>query len=180
MSIDYSASIVVGYRLTLEDALEPFEVKVGEDEFTEEDRFDPKTGKKVGTEKVRTASSYVKHVWKKISTTVDEEEPEAGWPEDHEEVGDLDFLEKVAEANGFQCLNFGESSSDDWEVVFFPKNHPDDLTEGKDWGRLQVEGHLDWGQVCEMGKDLVELRKKLVKLGLKPGKPEIVLAASAS
>lgn len=180
MSLDYSATLVVGFRFTVEKALEPFKVVVGKDRFEEQERFDPKSGKKVKPERVQVEFSRAKFVWKKIQTTDDEDDDNDDVSED-DYVGREDFLEKVAEANGFQTITYGYSDNDEeYFVVFMPKNHPKELNEGCDNGHFSADGNLSWSQVAEMGKDLMEVRKKLVKLGLKPGQPEVCLAWSIS
>lgn len=180
MSLDYSATLAVGFRFTVEEALEPFKVVVGEDRFEEQERFDPKSGKKIAPERVQVEFAHTKHVWKDIRTTDDEDDDNDDIAED-DYVGREDFLEKVAEANGFQVITYGYSENEEeYYAVFMPKKHPKEVNEGCDNGRFSADGNLAWSQVAEMGKDLTELRKKLVKLGLKPGQPEVCLAWSIS
>jgi len=169
MSTDYGASICVGYRFSTEDALKPFAKTTGEDRFHTEDRFDPITGKKAGQEKVWDERAVTFHEWNGIRTTDDDED--AG--DDY--VTSEDLLEKVGEKLGFQVLMYGDDHS---EVVFMPKDHPKDTTDGYEWGRLTTGGNLSWHAVSSMGKRLESLRQKLLKLGLKPKKPEVVLAAT--
>jgi hypothetical protein len=180
MSLDYGAGIAVGYRFTVEEALKPFEVVVGEDRFEEQERFDPKSGKKIAPERVQVEFAYTKHVWKGIQTTCDEEDDNDDIVED-DYIGREDFLEKVAEANGFQVVTYGYSENEEeYFAVFMPKHHPEEIPGGCDNGRFTAGGNLPWAQVAEMGKELMELRKKLVKLGLKPGQPEVALTWSIS
>jgi hypothetical protein len=169
VSTDYGASICVGYRFSTDDALKPFAKKKGEDRFHMEDRFDPITGKKTGQEKVWDERSETFHEWNGIRTTDDDED--AG--DDY--VTSEDLLEKIGAKLGFKVFVYGDDCN---EVVFMPKKHPKDVTEGYDWGRMTADGNLSWHAVAAMGKDLEALRQKLLKLGLKPKKPEVVLAAT--
>ena len=52
MGIDYGQSILVGYRIEQNELLSNFLEIISPVTYREEDRFDPKTGKKIGTEQV--------------------------------------------------------------------------------------------------------------------------------
>jgi len=170
MSTDYGASICVGYRFATEDALKPFAKTTGEDRFHMEDRFDVLSGEKKGQEKVWDERAVTFHEWEGIRTTDDDEE-DAG--DDY--ITSEDLLEKIGEKIGFQVLLYGDDHN---EVVFMPERYPKDTTDGYEWGRLTTGGNLSWQGVAAMGPRLESLRQKLLKLGLKPKKAEIVLAAT--
>lgn len=174
MSTEYGASICVGFRFTFEEALKPFEKWTGKDKFRLKKRFDPDTGKELEPEKVYTSRKQKHHEFGEIRTSLEEDMGE-------EDVTEHDFLEKVAEKIGAQVCVYGYADNEEeYFAVFMPKKHPEDTNDGCDNGQFSASGNLSWAEVAGMADGLMALRRKLVKVGLKPQEPEVCLAWSIS
>lgn len=174
MSTSYGAGICVGYKFLFEDALRPFEQKIGKTRFRMKKRFDPSTGKPIKPKKVYIERRQTVYVHDDLRTTDHLDDP------GDEEVSTWDFLEKLAEKHGFQSVIYGYDSVDKRFVAFIPRKHPEESGDGVNDDRFEAGGDLKWSEVCGMTEELMELGKKLRSLGLEAGEPEVILTWNIS
>ena len=169
MSIDYTISLAVGYIIP-EDELTRVFGKTTPKKSHLEDRFDPKTGKKLAPVEVVDENSYTTIVYKG-------EEIEDG----ESELADLirEDLDDIV-ATGCQVWPHGSSMSGEMSYVFGPdlkklyKPYDEDGISGDD--TITATGSIPFALLTECGSALGVIRKALVELGLKPGEPMVLLA----
>jgi len=141
MSIEYAASIVVGYVVSIEDLFEPF-MKEAPEKFHLEDRFHSKTGKKLEPEKVvdREAGWIVVLPGDEeeySGPTVDDmEDRENGWqwtPDDNlmEAVGGL--------LNACVSLHGGEEFGHEFVVAIEPFDAPGQFISPSELASLEPD-----------------------------------------
>lgn len=173
MSTEYDFYSRVGFVFKAADVIKPFAEKVREESHREE-RFDPKTGKKSGTEKVVDREAHVRFTFNgKLVGTSDEEEPEE---DDALYVEDrlVNLIALKAKCKWWKFGDLNGSGKDIW-YVFGPhlpqyvKNH------GLNAGRVTSDGGLDFQTVAKQTAKLKQIGTALKKMGLKPGKPKVEL-----
>lgn len=185
-SVDGGTSVSVGFFMSYADALRPFTFERAE-EYHEEDRFDEKTGKKVGTEKVVDVEggTYVK-----LPTGLqaalgafgpvylgDKEGEQMGSPC---EDGTEEFLEALGDLLGCGVEHFGGPH---YTFVGFNVALGEDYAnDGYDVSSdLSAGSSLYLSKVVEMGDRVKELSKKMKALGYKDlGKPVVYNAFAVS
>lgn len=158
MGVNYSAKIRVGFLFD-QDEIKIFYKILVPGVSHDEPRFDPKTGKRTG--------SVVVH---------DKHEEAAYVYEDIEEEDIHDFTEAFAEKMQADVHHFGDDEG--YQIVISPIDSPEEIGEGKDYGRFDTGGHLDWLAVSQLKDKLESLSTDLARAGLTPREPLIVLAAS--
>jgi hypothetical protein len=178
MSEEGGTSLSVGFFMSYADALRPFVFERAE-ESHEEDRFDAKTGKKVGTETVVDVEggTYVK-----LPTGLqaalgafgpvqlgDGEDEKMGSPgEDAIE----EFLEALGEILGCQVEDFGGECPMVGFNVALKGDYADDSYDAT--GRWSAGSSIYLSKVMEMGDRVKSLSKKMKALGFKDlGKPVV-------
>ncbi len=145
MGIDYSFSLAVGFVVAMDSLVKPFIVKK-EEKFHMEDRFDPKTGKKIGQAKVVDQSAEEEYAYKGETYECRYEMFEAL------EV-DLDC-----------SINSGGGYSDGKTAYISVEFETDD--SGEDYGRVCVGGKATFEEVAKCKKKCADLKKTLTKLGV--------------
>jgi hypothetical protein len=178
MSEEGGTSVSVGFFMSYADAMRPFTFERKESSH-EEDRFDAKTGKKVGTEKVVDVEegTYVK-----LPTGLkaalgafgpvrlgDGEDEDMGSPG---EDGTEDFLEALGSMLGCQVESFGG----EYQYVGFNAALNGDYAKDSydPTSRMSAGPSLYLSKVMEMGERVKELSKKMKALGFKDlGKPVV-------
>lgn len=145
MGIDYSFNLAVGFIVDTEDFIKPFRT-MNEEKFHMEDRFDPKSGKKVGQEKV-----------------IDQEAEEAYTYKGKTYEEQYEFLEALCEDLGC-TVDDGGGYSDNEKVYISVDFETDD--SGQDYGRVCVGGAATFDEIAKCKKKCADLKKALNKLGV--------------
>jgi len=174
MSEEGGTSLSVGFFMPYADALRPFAFEKAEVSH-EEDRFHPKTGKKVGTEKVVDAEGgwYVKlpgddEEWGPVRLGDDGEEQQGSPAED----GTEEFLEALGGVLGCQVESFGGECPLVGFNVALKGDYADDSYDAT--GRWSAGSSIYLSKVMEMGDRVKSLSKKMKALGFKDlGKPVV-------
>lgn len=174
MSEEGGTSVSVGFFMSYADALRPFVFEKAE-ESHEEDRFDKKTGKKTGTEKVVDVEggTYVKlpsveGEWGPV-VLGDGEDEEMGSPA---EDGTEEFLETLAGILGCQVESFGGEYTFVGFNVALKGDYADDSYDPS--SHFSAGDSLYLSKVMEMGDRVKSLSKKMKEVGYKDiGKPVI-------
>lgn len=124
MRMDYSASTVIGFAVSVEDFFKKFLVR-RDPEFNLEDRWDPKTGKKVEPESVmvRPGGYNVVFAPPLQNTVFTFEGPEDisgkfGW----NWCPDQDLISALGELFGCQVFLEGDYPSNDFWICFQPNS----------------------------------------------------------
>jgi len=167
MSTNYTASLVYGFEL-YRDEVESIWRNSEKDSgvFHMEDRFSPMTGAKIEPVKIWDRKPSTK-IWyeidgKKIGINdlVD--------PEDWEK-----YLSKYLDCN---VEASGSFSSGDITYLLYV-NEPVKYDESDDYGRIRVYNNvIDHKDILELMPDALDLKEKLLKLGLKVNDPSIFIA----
>jgi hypothetical protein len=181
MSEEGGTSLSVGFFMSYADALRPFTFERAE-ESHEEDRFDAKTGKKVGTETVVDVEggTYVKlpgsdESWGPVQLG-DGEDEEMGSPG---EDGTEEFLEALGHILGCQVEHFGGQYSLVGFNVAVKGDYADDSYDPT--SRFSAGSSIYLSKAMEMGDRAKSLSKKMRELGFKDlGKPVVYNAFSVS
>lgn len=174
MAEEGGTSVNVGFFMSYEDALKPF-VFEKEEVSHEEDRFHPKSGKKVGAEKVVDVEGgkYVKlpgsdEEWGPVFFG-DEESEGCGSPA---EDGTEGFLEAMGGILGCEVEHFGGQYSFVGFNVAVKADRADDDYDPT--SRFSAGSSLYFAKVVEMGDRVKALSKKMKDLGFKDlGKPVV-------
>lgn len=174
MAEEGGTSLSVGFFMSYADALRPFAFEKAE-ESREEDRFDQRTGAKVGTETVVTVEggTYVKlpgsdEEWGPVQLG-DGEDEDMGSPG---EDGTEGFLEALGEILGCQVEAFGGEYAWVGFNVALREDYADDSYDAT--SRFSAGGSLYLSKVVEMGDRAKSLSKKMGEVGFKdPGKPVV-------
>lgn len=162
MGIDYSASIAFGCRVTPEMIGQVFGVTLPE-KFHMEDRFDPKTGKKLPQVKVIDWEEM--NVYK-IDKGADE------YFEDQIEL--MEEVCKRARASYWIVSDYDAPPDETTFIVgVTPKKSGDD---GESWGRVDTGPSYSLDDVADLRPELEEIRKRLKDMGLKIGPPRVYCA----
>jgi len=165
MSEEGSSEICVGFFMTLEEALKPF--LVTQDEISHlEDRFDPKTGKKIEPVKVVDRE---KGVYAKLPNSVELLVKDDDMPEE--------FLKFLRETLGI--LNITSFGGGDCTFIGFDVARANDYEDDTSYDpscHFSVGGSLKFTRVLEMIRPLSDLGKKLKDLGYEVGQPCIFSA----
>jgi hypothetical protein len=186
MSEEGGTSVSVGFFMSYADALRPFTFERAE-ESHEEDRFDPKTGKKVGTEKVVDVEggTYVRLPVGlqaalgafgpvQLGEVEEADEHDMGSPA---EDGTEGFLEALGEILGCQVESFGGEYSMVGFNVALKGDYADDSYDPT--SRMSAGPSIHLSKVMEMGDRVKALSKKMKALGFKDlGKPVVYNAFS--
>jgi hypothetical protein len=181
MSEEGGTSVSVGFFMSYADALRPFTFERAE-ESREEDRFHPKTGKKVGVEKVVDAEggTYVRlpgldDTWGPVQLG-DAEDEDMGSPG---EDGTEEFLESLAGILGCQVESFGGEHSLVGFNVALKGDYADDSYDPT--CHMSAGPSIYLSKVMEMGHLVKSLSKKMKDMGFKDlGKPVVYNAFSVS
>jgi len=157
----YHHRICIGYRFRFLDLRKQF-VKIIDEVFHMEKRFNPKTGERVKDVKFIDKSGYEIykigefeyksrfHFCETIAATCRCDNYYIGYASDEDEYGD---------------------EYDDNGVVFSIPTKKKEI----DTGRWNCGGSFLFKDVAILGDKLEELKGKLESLGLKPGEPEVIL-----
>lgn len=158
MSIDYSFGLMVGFRFSPGELDDVFGKKVPEKSHME-DRFDPKTGKKLAPEKVVDREAGLVYVFQGKEL----------------EDGEYHVYEELANAiAGHVGCNYDISGCDGNDMVIFGPSIKY-MEEGTDWGHIGTSGPLPLDAVVKAAPKLKQIATKLKKLGLVPGKAGIFI-----
>ncbi len=149
MGIDYAFNLGIGYILDREDVVAPFRVDVPE-KFHMEDRFSPKTGKKLEPVKV-----------------VDEEAGEAYVLDGKQYEEHWEFFEDLSKKLECDITNQG-GYSDDQTLYFTVKVEKTDEDTLED-GRITLGPSITFDNITSSRAALTKLAKSLKKLGIEPG-----------
>lgn len=165
MGIDYSFSIGIGYVVSydsLVEALEPWAVKT-EDDFHMEDRFDPKTGKKIGQEKVVDFEGETTYKLGKKKFEYEDE-----------------FLEALFDSFGAEYSNDGGMSEATVAYITVKTEHTGE--DDFDGGRVFAGSSILFSEAMatKTKAALKKLAKQLTKMGLEPGEAKIFIENSVS
>lgn len=152
MGIDYSVNLGIGYILDREDIIAPFRVEVPE-KFHMEDRFDPKTGKKLAPVKV-----------------VDEEGGEEFEYKGERHEDSYELFQAIGEDLGCNIDNCG-GYTDGETIRVTLEIETDD--SGVDDGMFTVGGAASFDDVTAKRAELKELKKRFKKLGIDLGEPKV-------
>ena len=183
MSEEGGTSLSVGFFMSYADALRPFTFE-REEESHEEDRFHPKTGKKVGTETVVDVEggTYVR-VPVGLEAALgafgpvqlgDGEDETMGSPS---EDGTEEFLEALAGILGCQVEHFGGEYSFVGFNVAVKGDYADDSYDPT--SRFSAGSSIYLSKAMEMGDRVKALSKKMKAIGYKDlGKPVVYNAFS--
>jgi hypothetical protein len=151
MGIDYSSNLLIGYAFEAKAVEAPFARTVPEKSHME-DRFDPKTGKKLDPVKV-----------------VDDEERDV-WEFNGESFEDREELyTALAAAAKCQYVLYGQSEY----VAFGPDIELS--SENPDCGHVYFAGNLSYDAVVKAKAEVRRIGKKLRKFGLELPEPEVVV-----
>ena len=177
MSEEGGTSLSVGFFMPYADALRPFAFEKAEVSH-EEDRFHPKTGKKVGTEKVVDAEGgwYVKlpgddEEWGPVRLGDDGEEQQGSPAED----GTEEFLEALGGVLGCQVESFGGECPLVGFNVALKGDYADDSYDPT--CHMSAGPSLYLGKVMEMADRVRSLSKAMKAVGLKPPSKAVVYSA---
>ena len=177
MSEEGGTSVSVGFFMSYADALRPFVFEKAE-ESHEEDRFNPKSGKKTGTEKVVDVEGgkYVKlpgveGEWGPVYFGHEDDADADGCGSPGED-GTEEFLEALGGILGCQVEWFGGVYT--W-VGFNVAIRGDYANDSYDaTSRFSAGDSLYLSKVMEMGDRVKHLSKKMKELGYKDfGKPVV-------
>ncbi len=160
MGIDYAFNLGIGFVLDREDVLAPFRVE-REEKFHMEDRFNPKTGKKVEPAKV-----------------VDEEAGEAFILDGTHHDDDWSFLEALSQKLGCDITNQGGYSDD--QTLYFTVKVKTTGEDGLEDGRMTVGYSIAFVTVIESSSSVMLLAAKLKKLGIEPGVAKVFVQPDIS
>ena len=143
MGVNYHFNLAVGFEMTEDELYKPFE-KHFEEESHLEDRYDPKTGKKLTPEKVVTKRAYDEYY-------VDGERVE---------FYDLDgIIAEKLECQIWECNDGGEAM-----YVIGPSGIDlNDDTKAFYGGPIDAEGYVSFQDVAALGPSLEALKVKLNK-----------------
>jgi len=162
MGIDYSFSLDIGYKISGEDLPDSMR-KLTEEKSHMEDRFDPKTGKKLAPAKV-----------------VDEEGGLECFLLDGKEIEDTyELAEALADKLGCDVDCEHGYSGEDFSITFslqLERTDEDDC----DWGRVAIGSSIlfDEATSAKARAALKKLGKDLKKLGIDPGPAKIMIGSS--
>lgn len=168
MGIDYTASLVYGFEID-EDEVQAIWRKSKKDpgDFHMEDRFDPKTGNKLKQEKV----------WDRKPST------DTWYEIDGEKVDELDsedwdsYLSKYF---GCNVETAGSFPSGELSYVFFV-NESLHYKDADDYGHVTVYNNvIDHKTLLDLAPKAMELKDKLLKVGLKVEDPTVFIAMRIS
>jgi hypothetical protein len=160
MGIDYQFSLGIGFILDREDVVAPFRVEVPE-KFHMEDRFDPKTGKPIEPVKV-----------------IDEEAGEAFVVDGTTYEDGYDFFEALGSKLGCSIANQGGYS--DGETLYLTVDVERTDEDYLDDGRISVGSSIAFDNVTASRAAIMELSKKLKKLGIEPGTAKVFVQSDIS
>jgi len=159
MGIDYSFNLAVGFITTGKNVVKPFTVTLPE-KFHMEDRFDPKTGKKLPSEKV-----------------VDFEGGESFKLDGQEYDEEYELLEALSEKLGCCIENAGGYTNGETLYVTAALDTDDDTL---DEGRVYVGGGSTPADVAQAAKEANALSKKFKKLGIELGEVKVFVQPNIS
>lgn len=175
MSIDASVSLSVGFFMSYENAVKPF-VFLKKEKSHGENRYDPKTGRKVSVEKVIDVEGgkYLKlpgseEEWGPIH--FGEETHEGGSPSDDGVEG---FFEDLSILLGCEIELFGGELSYIGFTMAGSDDYGCDSYDPHDC--ISVGPSLYLAKIPAMTERAKLLSKKMQKLGLKPGQPVVYMA----
>ncbi len=161
MGIDYSAEILVGFTLDAETVHKVFQVKTP-GKFHMEDRFDPKTGAKLKSEKV----------W--------DEHPETRLMYKGEEYYQFEgFEELLEELIDCQVSTIGSYPCGKLEYVFHPAM-PSPSNGGEDMGKVTFGPSYWYKDLLPLEPRFRRIKAALKKIELDVGEPEVKLSVTIS
>jgi hypothetical protein len=158
MSTDYSARLGIGFVFKTNDINDKFWEEVPEKSHME-DRFDPKTGKKMAPVKVvdQERGSVLKFHGKTYE--------------------DIDVLvSAIAKMARCSYDMFGYEQEEGF--VSFCLRFKPRKNYAIDFGNISMGGELYLSEVLKMGPKLAEIRQRLISMGLKPKQAEVFVAHS--
>jgi len=166
MGIDYSFSLGIGFTVDpeeLSEALRKIHAKEVPEKFHMEDRFDPKTGAKVGQEKV-----------------IDEEATIAWFVGKEEYEYEQEFLEAFFESRGMAYSDNGGMSEADVAYITVPVKHTGE--DDFDGGRVFTGSSILYSVATSKSTQstLKKIKAFLKKLGLDVGEPKIFIESRVS
>ena len=166
MSIDYTIKLAVGYVIPEEELTRVFGRKT-EGRTHLEDRFDPKTGKKIDPIEVVDEFEYTTLYYRGVEF----------------EDSTYELAEKIAKdievETGCCAIPYGNNMSGETSVVFGPdlrsmsSMYDDNELES---GHVTCSGGVPFSLLIECGSALGVIRKALRDIGLNPGEPVVVPA----
>lgn len=160
MGINYTFTLRVGYSLEQDVVHRVFE-KTTPGEFHMEDRYDSKTGQKIGRVKV----------WDK--------QPETTFVIDGQEYDDdMDAITSaLARFLGCDVAVSGSYPTGEFSYDFtFPTRNK---SKTIDYGKIDLcNPSMYFSDVVAMEKELWDLKYKMDKLGLNPGNPKVFISSS--
>ena len=161
MSIEYGAEIGIGYKLDEGDLYNFIEeIRISEDTVTYEDRYCPKTGKKLPTQE-----KIVKRGLTELKFILD------GRDIEENDLWGPGLANAIAEHLGCEVWSGNE-------IYIFGVDIPI-AEEGGDFGFKFSFGPSYWlKDVIKSEESLKEVAVKLKKYGIKPGKPMVYNLAS--
>jgi len=157
MGIDYSASLGIGFVVSNDDLLKPFTVET-EEKFHMEDRFDPKTGKKLAPVKV-----------------IDEEGGETYEFEGERYEDTYELFDAMGKKLGCEIANQGGYSNGETLYVFVDgveHTGEDDCDDG----RFSVGTSVLFDEVARQKSALDKLAKAFKKYGIDLGPAKVFVA----
>lgn len=149
MSVDYSASLAIGYEVTTE-MLERFKVRT-DPVWHMEARFNPKTGEKLPDERIEDEPAG--EVYRFGGAEYD-------YPEDL--INDL--CHKLNACYHSSMEYYGDTA--DMYFVVGPRLKSVEDYEGEDIGKLSIYGKMDWQDVLALGEELNRIGQELLKAGI--------------
>lgn len=154
MSTGY-AGIAIGFEFSSEELADVFGEQVVEESHME-DRFDQRTGKKVG--QVKVVDEEARIVCRLDGKVFESDD----W---------TSFADKLAKKVGCRATTAFEFEGEG--VVVIGPRMPNCLHSGDTFYKVSLEGPMPMGPILKFGPELKRIGAALRKLGLKPGKPVV-------
>lgn len=156
MGSHFRACVGVGYIVSYNDAVKPF-IKHVEEVAHMEDRFDPKTGKKLLPEKI-------------IDTPASD-----GLFIDGDELDIYEFLDLLGQKLSCVVTQLNaEFEVEGGEITFQLRMKRDEFAD-IDFGRLDIGGPLEYVDVLKQEQALKDLRVRMIKLGIPRTDPKVFI-----
>jgi len=155
MGVTYSSWLRVGYSIPDQEILNTFKHVTTPAGTTTEDRYSPKTGKKL--------KPSIKHIPERWELRIQGQLVK----EDFDTWGQL-----LAPRVGCEFDSYGDYCSGPMFTAFYLPVKT--LKAGLDSYKCEIGGSLDYAEVASKQTELIRLKTKLESLGLKPGAPQII------
>jgi hypothetical protein len=163
MGIDYDFRLAVGFRVTSQEIEETFG-EPREEDFHMEQRFDPRTGKRLEDEKVVTRPAGLNLVLRDCEFDSVEEL--------------VDAMAGEVGAVSYPCGSY--MGGDEFDFIIGPKV-PDEATSGFEDSHITVDGGFPFERLAELGPELARIKKELdLKFSFEVRNPEVAIAWTVS